>query len=165
MQLSPNGQKCLKIIHLLLVSIWFTSIVIMTAIAFLAKGLKDGGEFYMLNYIYHFIDFKILTPAAIGTFITGLVYSIFTKWGFFKHGWIIYKWFVTLALILIGTFYLGPMTAEMLNISHELKLKALENAEYLSKFEIGLWAGFINSFLLILAFIFSTLKPWKNLKR
>lgn len=165
MMLSPNQQKWLKVFHLIFGSLWFSSIVTMTAITVLAGGLTDGGEFYMLNVVYHFIDFKILTPAAIGTFSTGLIYSLFTKWGFFKHGWLVYKWIVTLGLVLIGTFYLGPMTTEMVDISKELGIAAQGNEEFLLRWQIGLWAGFINAALLLIAFIVSTLKPWKNIRK
>lgn len=164
MTLSSNQQKILKVVHLLCVSVWFSSILIMTGMTVLADGLSDDGEFFMLNVIYHFIDFKILTPAAIGTFLTGLIYALFTRWGFFKHGWLIYKWIVTLALIVLGTFYLGPMTTEMVDIAAELKLAALNNEEFLSRWQLCLWAGFINGALLISAFIVSTLKPWKNIR-
>lgn len=165
MTLSPNHQKLLKIVHLIFVSVWFSSIITMTAMTSLAGSLTDDGEFYMLNVVYHFIDFKILTPAAIGTFLTGLIYSLFTNWGFFKHGWLVYKWIVTLTLIVTGTFYLGPMTTEMVDISNKLRLAALGNEDFLSRWEIGLWAGFINAALLLIAFIVSTLKPWKNIRK
>jgi hypothetical protein len=165
MILSLNQQKWLKVFHLIFGGLWLSSIITMTAMTLLANGLTDGGEFYMLNVIYHFIDFNILTPAAMGTFLTGLIYSLFTKWGFFKHGWLIYKWIVTLGLILVGTFYLGPMTTEMLDIAKELRLAALGNGEFLSRWHIGLWAGGINATLLIIAVAVSTLKPWKNLRK
>lgn len=165
MTLSSQHQKLLKVFHLVFVSLWFSSVITMTAITVLSDGLTNGDEFYMLNAIYHFIDFKILTPGAIGTFLTGLIYALFTKWGFFRHGWLIYKWIVTLALILIGTFYLGPMTTEMVDISNELRLAALTNQDFLSRWQIGLWAVFINGTLLLIAFIVSTLKPWKNTRK
>jgi uncharacterized membrane protein len=165
MVLSSKQQKWLKVFHLIFGSLWFSSIITMTAITVLANGLTDSGEFYMLNVVYHFIDFKILTPAAIGTFATGLIYSLFTNWGFFKHGWLVYKWIVTLGLILVGTFYLGPMTTEMVDISKELGLAALRNEGFLTRWQIGLGAGVINCALLFIAFIVSTLKPWKNKRK
>jgi hypothetical protein len=136
----------------------------MTAITVLANGLSDGGEFYMLLTVYAFIDFKILTPAATCTLITGLIYSIFTKWGFFKHGWLIYKWLVTLVIVITGTVYLGPWTEVMVDIADSLRLGALENHDFQSKWNISLWAGFINGTLLLIAVFFSIFKPWSGLK-
>jgi hypothetical protein len=164
-KLSSNQQKYLKSFHIVFGGIWLSSIIIMTAITILVRGLSDGGELYMLVAVYEFIDFKILTPAATGTLLTGLIYSMFTKWGFFKHGWLIYKWVATLGLVLIGTFYLGPMTEAMADIVNALRLGALENLDFQHKWNIALWAGFINSALLLIAVFFSTLKPWGNLKK
>ncbi len=165
MTLSVNQQKVLKIFHLLFASLWFASVVTMTSLTALVNGLDNGDQFYMLTRIYHFIDFKILTPAAIGTLLTGLTYSLLTKWGFFKHGWLVYKWILTVALILIGTFYLGPMTDKIVGLSSELRLVALSNELFLSKWNIALWAGWINGLLLLIAFVVSTLKPWKNIRK
>lgn len=119
----------------------------------------------MYNVIFHFIDMYVLTPAAIVTLITGLIYSIFTKWGFIRHGWIIYKWVITLLLILVGTFYLGPMTTRILEIADIKRIAALHDQYYQQGGYIGIWAGIINSSLLITAVVFSTYKPWKNLKK
>ncbi len=88
----------------------------LLVIPIIARYIGTGEELYMYNLMYHFIDMYILTPAAIATLLTGLIYSLFTKWGFFKHGWLVYKWLVTLAIIILGTFYLGPMTTKMLAI-------------------------------------------------
>lgn len=39
-----------------------------------------------------FIDYAIVIPGAILAVATGIIYGIFTKWGFFKHRWITVKW-------------------------------------------------------------------------
>ena len=117
----------------------------------------------MYNVIYHFIDMFVLTPAAVATLLTGLIYSIFTKWGFIKHGWIVYKWIVTLLLVIVGTFYLGPMVTKLLGIADVKRFAALQDQYYRHGGYIGIWAGIINSSLLIIAVIFSVYKPWKNL--
>jgi hypothetical protein len=119
----------------------------------------------MYDCIYHFIDMKILTPAAVVTLITGLIYSIFTKWGFFKHGWLIYKWIITIAIIVTGTFYLGPMVSNMLDIVDIKRFAALEDPYYQSGLFTGMWASIINTTLLIIAVVVSVYKPWKNIRK
>lgn len=54
----------------------------MLAISTLTHELQDGGAFTMVHVIYHFIDFQLLTPAAIATLLTGLIYPSFTGWDF-----------------------------------------------------------------------------------
>ena len=105
-KLTISQQRLLKAIHLISVSLWLSSVVTLMLLPIISKKITLGGEIYMYNLTYHFIDMFILTPAAILTLLTGLIYSIFTKWGFFRHGWIIYKWIATLAIIIAGTFTL-----------------------------------------------------------
>lgn len=68
-------------------------------------------------------------------------------------------------MILISIRYFGPMTTEMRDISNDLRLGALVNEEFLSRWKIALWAGVINGALLFITFVVSTLKPWKNIRK
>jgi len=164
-KLTVKQQKLLKAFHLISVAVWFTSVITMSAITTLADGLEDGGAFAMVHQIYHFVDFKLLTPAAVLTLLTGLVYSMFTRWGFFKHGWLIYKWIITVGIIVWGTVHLGPMCTEIMETTARLQLGALNDPNYLAHWRLGFWAGISNAVLLFGAVIVSTLKPWKNIRK
>jgi len=164
-KLSVSNQKLLKAIHLVVAGLWLSCVIMLLVLPIVAGKITDGRELYMYMYIYHFIDLYVLTPAAIATFFTGLVFSLFTRWGFFRHGWLIYKWIVTLAIIITGTFYLGPMVTRLLGIAETRGAAALDDHYYMQGSEIGLWAAIINTVLLIVAVFFSVYKPWKNIKR
>ena len=124
-KLNRSQQNLLKTLHLISASIWLTGVLILAFMTFIRNNIEIGDELYMYDLIYHFIDIKLLTPAAIFTLLTGLVFSLFTKWGFFKHGWLIYKWLITVTIIISGTFYLGPMVTNMLEISDIQRIAAL----------------------------------------
>lgn len=164
-KLTISHQKLLKSVHLIAVSIWLSSVITLMLLPIISKKLSSGDEVYMYNLAYHFIDMAILTPAAIITLITGLIYSLFTKWGFFRHGWLVYKWIVTLVIIITGTVYLGPMVTNLLEISDVKRIGALQDQYYLRGQLIGLLAAIINSSLLTIAVIFSVYKPWKNIRK
>ena len=163
--LNRSQQKVLKTLHLITASIWMACVVVLALLPIISHNIKSGDELYMYNLMYYFIDIKILTPAATVTLITGLIFSIFTKWGFFKHGWLIYKWVVTLGIVLIGTFYLGPMVTKMLTLVDSKRIAVLEDAYYLSGETIGLCAAIFFTVLLIGAIVVSIYKPWKNIKK
>lgn len=164
-KLSISGQKFLKAIHLVAVGLWLSCVFVLLVMPLMARQITTGEELYMYNLIYHFIDMYILTPAAVVTLLTGIVYSLFTKWGFFKHGWLVYKWIVTLAIILTGTFYLGPMVTKMLAITDLQRFDALSDVYYLHGVTVGIWAAIINTILLLVAVFFSVYKPWKNINK
>ena len=50
------------------------------------------------------MDLRILVPGAIGTLLTGLVYSIWTHWDWFKHRWSVVMWCICIFGIVFGTF-------------------------------------------------------------
>ena len=163
-KLSMSGQRFLKAVHLVVVGLWLSCVIVLLVMPIISRHIETGEELYMYNLIYHFIDLYILTPAAIATLLTGIVYSLFTKWGFFRHGWLVYKWIVTLTIIISGTFYLGPMVTKMLAITDLKRLSALQDAYYVQGVTIGIWAAIINTLLLLTAVFFSVYKPWKNIR-
>lgn len=161
--LNRSQQNLLKTFHLIASSIWMVCVITMTLLPYIAKDITNGDELYMYNLIYHFIDIYIVTPAAIVTLITGLIYSIYTKWGFFKHGWLIYKWIVTFVVIIAGTFYLGPMVTEMLEITNIKRIEALNDPYYQYGVTVGIWSSIFITTSLIIAVVVSVYKPWKNI--
>jgi len=124
----------------------------------------NGGELYGIIATLDFIDLFILVPGAIGTFLTALVYSIWTNWGWFKHNWIIVKWIICIFGMIFGTFWLGPWISEMAQIAQEIGMEALTDPRYLSNRSKSLTFGTIQTGTVIFALFISTLKPWKKKK-
>ncbi len=158
-RLSEKSEKILKVIHLLSMSIWTTSLIIMFTIGLILPNAETNEAFYIGHYINYIIDFLIVTPVAILTFLTGLVYGIFTKWKIPKNTWLKYKVAITLLLIILGTFWLGPLLRELTNSVEVDGLSLLTNENYLKNIKIVTWFSLVNSLLLIVAFFLSTLKP------
>lgn len=93
-KLSPSQQKALKFIHLLAVCCWLGGAVAMLCLSPLCNGpqIANGGQLHGINLALDQIDiWVVVIPGAVGCLLTGLVYCIFTKWGFFRHGWIAVK--------------------------------------------------------------------------
>ena len=117
-KLKAKGSRWLKSFHLVAVSCWIGGAVSLILLYFIKAGINDGGTLYGINRSIHHVDIAVVViPGAFGCLATGLVYSLFTNWGFFRHGWLIYKWIITVAAILFWTFFLGPWETEMMRIS------------------------------------------------
>lgn len=164
-QLSLTQRKWLKSIHLLSAGVWITTGLVMFIVHFMGNDLKTGAELHLLNKIIHFIDMKILVPAAITCLLTGFIYSQFTKWGYFKHGWLIFKWIITILIIVLGTTLSEPWISKMIEISGNLGLDALTDSDYQ-------WYSYSHNVLgvcmtstLIIAVFISVFKPAKSKKR
>src|SRR5262245_1669585 len=65
---------------------------------------------------------SVLVPLAFASLLTGIIQSLGTPWGFFRHYWIVYKLLLTAAattilLIYMGTFRQMAITAADPNLS------------------------------------------------
>lgn len=157
--LSKNSEKILKAIHLIAMSIWTASLIVMFAIGLVLPDATTDEAFYFGHYINYIIDFLIVTPAAILTFITGLIYGVFTKWKVPENTWLKYKVAITLLLIILGTFWLGPLLRELTTDVESHGLSLLSDKSYLKNSKIVSWFSLANSLLLLLAFFLSIFKP------
>jgi len=162
-KLGAKGLRWLKGFHLLAVSCWLGGGVALLLLYFLKRGVSDGGVLFGINQSIHHVDMAVVViPGAFGCLITGLIYSIFSTWGFFKHNWLIFKWIVIIIAILLGTFWLGPWETTMMEISGRLGLSALSNKAYLYNQKMNLIFGALQCLLLVITLFVSIFKPWKK---
>ena len=164
-KLKAKGLKWLKGFHLIAVSCWIGGAVSLLLLYFLKNGVTDGNVLYGINKSIHHVDMVVVViPGASGCLITGLIYSSFSNWGFFKHTWMIFKWIVMIVTILFGTFFLGPWETNMMEISGKLGMSSLINSEYLYNENMNLIFGTIQVLVLMITVFISIFKPWKSRK-
>ena len=162
-KLGKNGLKWLKGFHLLTVSCWIGGGLALFLLYFLKGDVDDGRVLFGINQSIHHVDMLLIViPGAIGCLVTGLMYGFFTNWGFFKHNWLIFKWIMTVSTILFGTFFLGPWETEMMHISGDLGMMALNDSSYLYNQKMNFIWGGLQTFLLMITVFISIFKPWKS---
>jgi hypothetical protein len=76
----------------------------------------------------------------------------------------VFKWIVTVAAILFGTFYLGPWETTMMEISGKLGMSALTDPSYLYNQRMNLFFGALQCLVLMTTVFISIFKPWKKKK-
>ncbi len=163
-KLSLKQVRWLKGFHVLFAGIWVACGVVILAFSLAAGDLQNGDRLYMLNYLVDLIDMKILVPSAVLSLVTGLIYSLGTNWGFFKYRWLVFKWIVTVSIIVLGTIFTGPWIEEMVELSLKEGIAVLQNNHYLkinrNQFIMGIM---MNGTLIITVFV-SVIKPWNKKK-
>lgn len=161
MKLSSKGMKALKVVHIVCAIVWFGSAVSMNLLCHLVGNLDAAGMYWMAE-ILEAIDMKILVPGAVGCLLTGIVYGLFTTWGFFKHRWLTVKWVLTLFMILFGTFYMGPLVKENVVIGKAIMAGSGNVEQYWQNVAGNAWAGLLQLALLTFVTVISVYKPWKR---
>ncbi|MBN2284684.1 MAG: hypothetical protein JXO48_12425 [Deltaproteobacteria bacterium] len=163
--LTARGLKWLKGFHLIAVSCWIGGGVALILLYFLKGGVSDGGVLYGINKSIHHVDMAVVVvPGAFGCLVTGFIYSCFSKWGFFRYKWMIFKWAVTGAAILFGTFFLGPWETAMMEISGKLGMSSLSDPSYRYSEKMNLIFGTLQILVLMATVFISIFKPWRSKK-
>lgn len=162
-KLKPQGVKILKMLHILSAFCWIVGGLTLCLLVFITHP-ESGDELYMRSRILQIVDDYFIIYGALGAFFTGLVYSIWTNWGFFKHPWIIVKWIMTILQIAFGTFVLGPCINNNVIIADQFRDAALNDHVFLANIQTTQIWGTIQTALLLAIIVVSVQKPWKKKK-
>lgn len=159
-KLSRRGMLWLKCLHLLSAGAWLGSglSLLLLILCIDLSGTGTPG----ITRAMKFIDDFVIIPGALGTLITGMAYSVWTNWGFFRHRWITVKWIITAAGILFGTFFLGPWTNGMEEAARLMGDRALLDSGFLHCHTMNGIFGPLQVGSLVFALFISSLKPWKK---
>lgn len=160
--LGPKGVKYLKILHLFLAIMWIGGALAMSILALTSKP-ETGDELYMFSRMLQIIDDYLIIPGAMGNILIGVVYGIWTKWGFFKHRWLTVKWVLTIVQVLFGTFVLGPWINENVALAQTLGQDILSSVDYFHNLQMTRIWGTVQTTILLSFIIISVLKPWKKM--
>jgi uncharacterized protein with FMN-binding domain len=162
--LSLRARKALLGIHILLLSIWMGTLF---AILFLL--LSKHSRFAQLQIdvidksVFLLFD-SIVMNVAIAVTISGLIFSMFTNWGFFKFDWIITKWIVLVILTILIIFFSSPVVNGMTALSDVYKSQVKDHNDYQFFERQVLLYTIIQLFLLTFVVFISALKPWGQRK-
>ena len=159
--LGTKGLKLLKVLHLLCNFMWIGGGFSMMLLL-LCTHPQESHELYMKSVALKTIDDRLIISGASGCVVTGLVYGIWTRWGFFKHRWIIIKWALTLFMIATGTFLMGPCVNGNVYPASEIARYTADNGTFWNNLEQITFWGIIQIVLLLFTVVISVYKPWKT---
>ena len=162
---TPQSVKILKMFHLFFAFCWVVGALILLSLLVIPQP-ASGGEVYMQSRIVQIVDDYFIIPGALGSLITGLIYGIWTHWGFFKHTWISVKWILTILQIAFGTFVLGPYVNNNVMIADQSRrsIGLQSDSVFYDNVTVTLFYGSIQLLLLLFMVVISVQKPWKKNK-
>ncbi|MFN2389351.1 MAG: DUF2269 domain-containing protein [Actinomycetota bacterium] len=102
MTMAPPLRKIVLATHLTCSVGWIGAVVAFMTLIFLAQGTQDGdtlrGSWIAMDAVGRFA----LVPLSIASLVTGVVISLGTKWGLFRHYWVL----ISLVLTAVAVFVL-----------------------------------------------------------
>jgi uncharacterized membrane protein len=156
-----KGQRWLKSFHVLFACMWVGGAITLCSKRFFITA-SDGGELYGILCMLTYVDDFIIIPGAIGSLLTGLLYSLKTNWGWFRHRWVTVKWCINLYGVIFGTFWLGPWLNALPPIAKAEGLNALVNPVFHHNNTMLMLFGTFQAATTVFAIFVSVLKPWKS---
>lgn len=160
--LSNTGKKILLAIHLVLISVWFGSLISMLVLHFVRT---DANEIYIIDRIIFTIFDKIIMNISLAVALSGMMFSLFTKWGFFKFYWITIKWIILILLAVMLMFFAAPVTNGMAAISDILRAESPGNPDYQQYAQSALKYTVVQIIFLTFIIYLSVSKPWGTRKQ
>ncbi len=163
MKLKGNSLKTLKAFHIFAACCWLGTAMSLTLLS-LGKhmGWIPAEAFYGVDIAAHLADMWVLVNIGVlFCFVTGLLYSALTEWGFFRHRWIIVKWILLIACVAFGT-WLGSLENAMLRMSGEMGANASVSPEYLYVLRVHLAGSCAQVIAVITIVVISVFRPWKK---
>ena len=161
-KLNPQAVKILKMVHILFAFSWTIGALALCLALFITYP-QTGDELYMRSRILQIIDDYLIVWGAMGALVTGLVYSVWTNWGFFKHNWIIVKWILIILQILTGMFVLSTPLNENVMLADRLRDAALTHPAFIRNIQTTQTVGTVQTLFLLFTIVISVQKPWKKI--
>lgn len=98
----------------------------------------------------------IIVPFCLASLLTGLLQAIATKWGLFKHYWIVVKLFLTIVITILLLLHMQPITY----LAALATAPSFSNAQYATQLiDISAKAG-ASILVLVAITTISVYKPW-----
>ncbi|MDN3019256.1 hypothetical protein PH210_24090 [Paenibacillus sp. BSR1-1] len=150
LKISQKTKRWLLIFHLLFAAIMLGNMTAFLIFSITAASASDEELIQTCYQAMHILSKTSVRASTIGTTVTGILLSVWTKWGLFSYYWIIAKEGLTVLCIFLNFWGMYTWT-----------LQAISKTNALFFVKTELWTGIIIQIIsLVLLYIISVIKPW-----
>ena len=114
MRLSPAARKLALTVHLASSVGWFGGVLAALGLAVVGLASDDPQRVRAAYIAMEATAWYVLVPLSFASLVTGIVQSLGTVWGLFRHYWVVSKLAINLiatAILLLYTQTLGDLAA------------------------------------------------------
>ncbi len=101
MNIAPRFQKLTLLAHVTFSVGWFGAVVPYLALAIAALTSRDEQMVRAACLSMEFIGWFVIVPFSLAALLSGLVQSLGTRWGLFRHWWVLTKFVLTVFAVVI----------------------------------------------------------------
>lgn len=94
--MSPRLRKVALTLHVVATVGWIGSVAAFLALSIVGVASAEGAAVRASYIAMDLITTLVIVPLAVASFLTGLVSSLATRWGLFRHYWVVLKTVITI---------------------------------------------------------------------
>ena len=106
---------------------WLGAVGVFLALAIAGLTARDEGDVRAVYVAMQIAGWTVLVPLAIASFVTGVTQSLTTKWGLFRHYWVIVKLALTIVATAVLVMYTETLGALADVARNEATVEAVRN--------------------------------------
>jgi hypothetical protein len=148
MTLSPRWRKFLLVLHVATAVSWLGADLVLLTLTGAGLAGTDPAHVYPAAAL---VGTVLLTPLSVLILLIGLTNGLLTRWGLFRHWWVVVKLVVTAMMTGLVLFLLAP------GLRSAAELAAGTPDQDRLNMVI---APVVSSSLLVLMIVLSVYKPW-----
>lgn len=107
--MKPRVSKLMLTSHITFSVGWLGAVVVFLVLAITGLNSQDIQLARACSLAMKSSAWLVIVPFCIISLFTGIAQALFTKWGLFKHYWIIVKLFLTVVCTLLLLLHLQPI--------------------------------------------------------
>jgi hypothetical protein len=148
----PRLRKFALTAHISFSVGWIGTVIAYVALAFAAKNSQDVQMVRAAWIAMEFIGWYVIVPLSLAALLTGIIMSLGTPWGLFRHYWVLIK----LLLTVLSTIVLVEHMRGVLSLTE--KVKEMDNAD-LGRLPSELFHPGVGLLVLLVILVLSVYKP------
>jgi hypothetical protein len=126
--MTPGLRKFALTIHLTFSIGWIGAVVAYLALGVGAETATDAQRVRAAWIAMELTGWFVIVPLAVGSWLTGLLVALGTKWGLFRHYWVLFSFVLTTLAAVVLLLHM-PTVSSLADIAQE--------AEGARVFELG----------------------------
>lgn len=111
MALPAGARKATLVLHVVTSVGWFGAVMAFLVLAVAALRAGDEGTVRALYVAMEVMGYAALVPLSIASFVSGLLQSLGTSWGLFRHWWVIAKLAISMVATAVLLLYASTLRA------------------------------------------------------
>lgn len=157
----PNPlRKFILTSHIMFSVGWLGAVVVFIVLAITGLTTMDNQLSRSALVAMELSAWLVIVPFCLTSLFTGIVQSLFTKWGLLRHYWVIIKLFLTIVMTILLLLHIQPISY----LAKAANSPSFTNAQY-SENLISIIAKAGAAILaLVVTTTLSKYKPWGKIK-